>query len=894
MHAPLKLLKPDPHIFLPQSSYQPSHQYHDQVSALLPKIWRLKQESFWTHAMSPSVINVAQGWKIHVSAIHASAADILSKVVPICVEFGVDFKFASDPKILTRLLSKNCARGSGGKFITIYPPSLAVFKAMLAALYGPLQGEQGPHILSDMQYQDSRVLHYRYGGFHRFPEIDVDGGNRLCILNDQFEFFEDARTPRFSLPDFVSDPFEQIVVEPEEVEDEDAVRSGEKPLFGEKYEILHVIKFSNAGGVYYGRNVENQEASIVKEARPFVGADARGNDAIVRLQKEFRILGKISDLNICPRPFDFFKEWDHCFLATEFIEGITLRQYVVKTNRLIHGETSGDALKIWLDNAMKIAVDLLDIFVKLHGRNIIFGDLSLNNVMINPETLALKLIDFECALEPGIDASINMFTPGYGTEARLDRVSIEFSDDYYALGCTLLALIAPNVTLIQKREDFVEVFFSEVAKEIDLPEYFITCVKHLLDNREVDLVQIAASLRQGVEVGVAGYGHGISMASNTAERDVADCRRMLKAIYAYQTSVMDTGQSERVFPVGSALTDPMTVDHGMLGIAYVWHQVNKELPPQFDEWIRRRFHAAGQRPGLMNGLAGAAWVLASLGRQKMAVAAIKSASLHPLLFQKMSLGHGAAGYGLANLYFWQQTGSEAYLTEAIRIADIVCEAAIPAQDGCAWEDPAAADGAAVGLLTGASGIALFLLYAYRVTGTPRYLETGEQGLRFDMACGRRIEGGIGFPRHSAGANSILLPYLAYGSAGVGSVALRFYMVTKRPMYRDFIDAIKVAVAQKYSVSPDLFTGLAGMGNYLLDAHQMLDDDSYLGLAHRLSHGLKLFELPRETGSAFVALDQAKISSDYACGAAGIALFLHRLQGGGPNLNFMLDHLLDAD
>ena len=291
----------------------------------------------------------------------------------------------------------------------------------------------------------------------------------------------------------------------------------------------------------------------------------------------------------------------------------------------------------------------------------------------------------------------------------------------------------------------------------------------------------------------------------------------------------------------------------------------------------------------MNGLSGASWVLHELGMVERAQESLALAGCHRLLFEKMSISVGAAGHGMTQLYFWQCTQDPKYLEAARHMADVICDQAVDRTDGCAWD--ATPEGEVdVGLMGGATGIALFLLYAHCATKESRYLEAGERGLAHDWAQGRPILGARGFPR-STGSLSILYPYLAYGSAGMGTVALRYYLVTGKPLYRGWVQEVKTAVAQKYTITPDLFTGLSGLGHYLLDVHQLLGDESYLDLARETARGLRLFEIPRPEGVAFPYALATYVNCDYASGAAGIATFLHRLLRGGPNTNFMLDELL---
>ena len=885
----------DPHVFVPQTAYRPSSEYFDCASALLPKMWRLMQTSFWTQFIAPNKKPAVQGWKIHVSATPDSAKRILEKVAPVCIGLAIEFKFASDENILRQLLAKGCSRQSSGKFITIYPPTVALSKQVLEELYPLLCDEIGPYILSDRRYKDSSVLHYRYGGFKSFPEVDVRGNTTMCILDDRYQFIEDIRAPQFSLPSFMQDIFDES---PRKSMDQVHLESGsEAPksaaVFGGKYTISSVIKFTNSGGVYHGKNILNDEAVIIKESRPFTGIDRIGTDNIARLEKEHRIMNTIAHDGIAPKSYDLFREWEHVFLALEIAKGVTVRQFVVSSSPLIHNTASADAMHKWMEDILTVSIRLLEMVGKLHRHNIIFGDLSLNNVIIDVETLTLKLIDFEGAYEPGVDPLTNMFTPGYGRFSRTKRDSIDFDDDYYALGNMLLAMLAPNPTVNQINEKFATQFVDAVSEEIELPEQFKACMVHLLERSDANLDECIDLLKSAQIVHAETSMVARSLNVFKLDPDMDFCSVALHEIFAYNQKVMDTSQAERVFPVGPLLSDVMAVDHGMLGIAYAWQKVKGEIPADFTSWIQKHFRTNDARPGLVNGISGTAWVLSELGHPVQAAAAMRRAKLNPLLFQKMSLGYGASGYGLANLYFWNKTGEAHYLQEAIKIADILCETAIEHPNGLVWEDPTDKSGTAVGWLEGSSGIALFLLYAFCASGDSRYLQVGERGLEFDVACGREAGVSFGFPRRSGSADHILLPYVDYGTAGVSSVVLRYYAVTGKPIYRAFAEKVKGSVAQKFTVVPGLYDGLAGLGNYLLDAYDFLKDESYLGLAHRVAQGIKLFRIEREGGCVFPGLDQAKLTCDYANGSAGIALFLHRLITGGGNFNFTLDDLIDA-
>ena len=254
-----------------------------------------------------------------------------------------------------------------------------------------------------------------------------------------------------------------------------------------------------------------------------------------------------------------------------------------------------------------------------------------------------------------------------------------------------------------------------------------------------------------------------------------------------------------------------------------------------------------------------------------------------------AFGYGAAGYGYTMLRRWMKTGQQADLDAAKTVAAALLLQGREADGGLYWEDKEQQAGVGVGLWEGGSGIALFFLYLYCATQHAEYLEAGKKALQADLAFGKETNGSYGFPRRSN--VSILYPYLGHGTAGVASVVLRYYAVTADPAYLAFIHAVKQSVSVKYTINSGLFDGISGLGNYLLDAYDFLQDPTYHQLACQAASALNLFAIKRDEGLCFPASNRAKLNVDYADGSAGIGLFLHRLAHEGENFNFMSDQLI---
>ena len=200
--------------------------------------------------------------------------------------------------------------------------------------------------------------------------------------------------------------------------------------------------------------------------------------------------------------------------------------------------------------------------------------------------------------------------------------------------------------------------------------------------------------------------------------------------------------------------------------------------------------------------------------------------------------------------------------------------------------------AMLGFAHGSSGIALFLLYLYLATRDERFLSVGKRALDFDLSFGiENKDGGLTWPR-LAGSRSPVYPYWQYGSAGIGVAVVRYYRLLGDTRYREVLEKIYIDADRKYAVSAGKFTGLAGLGDFLLDMHDITAQPRFLASAVTLGQGILNFRVERE-GIAFPGSTLARLSTDLGTGSAGVALFLNRLSGRQKS-DFLLDSLFSLD
>ncbi len=99
--------------------------------------------------------------------------------------------------------------------------------------------------------------------------------------------------------------------------------------------------------------------------------------------------------------YDFFEENNTAYIVMEYLDGITLKQFVSAK-----GKIPADAL-------FRRMQPLIYVLGKVHAQDIIHRDISPDNIMVLRDG-TLKLLDFGAAREIGGDKSLSvMLKPGY-------------------------------------------------------------------------------------------------------------------------------------------------------------------------------------------------------------------------------------------------------------------------------------------------------------------------------------------------------------------------------------------------------------------------------------------------------------------------------------------------
>jgi hypothetical protein len=179
------------------------------------------------------------------------------------------------------------------------------------------------------------------------------------------------------------------------------------------------------------------------------------------------------------------------------------------------------------------------------------------------------------------------------------------------------------------------------------------------------------------------------------------------------------------------------------------------------------------------------------------------------------------------------------------------------------------------------------------------MKYGRRALDFELGQGGWVDGRFaGFPVKAVEEPErapVFTPYWYVGTAGVGTALIRYLATYPDAELERWRELMEPEDSCKYVVFPQLFTGLAGIGNFQLDLWEYTGDERHLAEAWQAAEGVLLFTIERPEGIALPGDQARRESADLATGGAGVALFLDRLlraeEGAGTNFNFVIDELL---
>ncbi|WP_289118311.1 class III lanthionine synthetase LanKC [uncultured Idiomarina sp.] len=852
--------------------------YLNHVKRLVPRSWRIQVRGWWTFITPADHKMAKQGFKIHISAINKDAVSIINAVLPILVTHQVAFKFVSGPEMYTLGVSKNFGRSGSAKLIAVYPTNEEVFRKVIEDLYQATKDFQGPYILSDMRYKDSGVVYYRYGGFISVEKLKINGTAEAMIQDADGSYVSDERVPYYKLPEWVTEPFQKV----------NDISTLSVPLLNDRYQVLNVMKFSNSGGVYLAKDLSNDEDVVIKEARPHIGlarvSEDRYIDSKELLKREALVLRKLEKLDCAPRFIDEFEQESHAYLVQSFIPGQPLSSFRARDNVTLISKTDREGVIDFIMTFSVLARRTIDMVKKVHSEQVILGDLSASNVMVEPESLTVRLIDFETSWDCE-QGEPDYIVTDWGTDGYRHRVKRQSSDDiksdllksdWYSLAMTLYSTLLPNNNLFELAPDKFELMLTKLTEYYGLPDSlkgFLKALKQAnLDSAMSQLNELEGVSAKAVLPVESWQGINNINTAKSIDRAAVNSERLAD----YVESVATPLREDRLWPSGAEIfvTKPGSLAYGAAGTQMFLADMHRECQAKYNLWWQREWkHFESYPPGFHSGLAGISYLYGNIGQLDTAKVLFEQLSKSSLRFANNNWMYGEAGIAHAGLALFAQSKDEEFLYHAKQSGEHLLKSAENHEGALCWLD---SNGKPLhpGFADGVSGIILALTQLYEVTTEQKYIDSALQALSYvnqyaDVSLGRPVW-------YLDQTRQIHTPYWYRGAAGIGSVLLRMGSVIDDQGLIDLgCEAIGGAFS-KFTVACDQYRGMSGIGESLLDAYQITADERFLRMACLVADTISLYIIEQDEGAVIPGFQNKRFQCDYAHGTAGVGCFLKRL------------------
>jgi serine/threonine protein kinase len=199
----------------------------------------------------------------------------------------------------------------------------------------------------------------------------------------------------------------------------------------DKYEVLQKLGEGGMATVYRGRHTTLGRDVAIKVLHPHLSSTERNR---LRFAREARAIEDMDHDNIL-KIFDYSgSDAQRCYIVTEFVDGLTLRELLTD-----HGQLPSEV-------ATMLGMKLAEALSYAHRKKIIHRDLKPENVMLSREG-ELKLMDFGIAhfldeMHLTMTGAL-VGSPAYmSPEQAMEREDLDHRSDLFSLGTLLFHIVS--------------------------------------------------------------------------------------------------------------------------------------------------------------------------------------------------------------------------------------------------------------------------------------------------------------------------------------------------------------------------------------------------------------------------------------------------------------------
>ncbi|MBW4541239.1 MAG: AAA family ATPase [Myxacorys chilensis ATA2-1-KO14] len=309
------------------------------------------------------------------------------------------------------------------------------------------------------------------------------------------------------------------------------------------YQIRETIYDGSRTLVYSGYQESKQRTVVIKLLKnPYPSFTE-----LLQFKNQYTLIRQLDSPGVV-RPYSLEPYHNGFALVMEDFGGISLKEYSPIKNR--GGRESGSVK--FLAEFLRIAIALADILDRLYHHRIIHKDIKPANILINPTTGQVKLIDFSVASrlprETQTLTSPNVLegTLAYLSPEQTGRMNrgIDYRTDFYSLGITCFELLTGRLPF--HSDDPMELVHCHIAKQpptvhqlnAAIPLMVSAIVSKLMSKNAEDRYQSALGLKHDLEICLHQWqDHGTIALFPLGQRDISNHFIIPEKLYGREQEV---------------------------------------------------------------------------------------------------------------------------------------------------------------------------------------------------------------------------------------------------------------------------------------------------------------------------------------------------------------------
>ncbi|MEG3895232.1 MULTISPECIES: AAA family ATPase [unclassified Microcoleus] len=353
------------------------------------------------------------------------------------------------------------------------------------------------------------------------------------------------------------------------------------------YQIVETVYSGNRTLVY--RAIRNKD--LLPVIIKLLKNDYPTFSELVQFRNQYTIAKNLNSPNIV-QTYSLELYQNGYALVMEDFGGISLHEWAMK---------GGNALD--LRDFLVIAIDLCNTLYILYRERIIHKDIKPANILINPETKQVKLIDFSIAsllpreTQTLINPNVLEGTLAYISPEQTGRMNrgIDYRTDFYSLGVTFFELLTGKLPF--SKNEAIELVHCHLAKTADfvreinpiIPSVLSKIVQKLMAKNAEDRYQSALGLKFDLETCLQQLrATGEIEDFEIAKRDVCDRFIIPEKLYGRETEVMELLTAfNRVSAGDSELL--LVAGFSGIGKTAVINEVHKPIARQRGYFIKGKY-----------------------------------------------------------------------------------------------------------------------------------------------------------------------------------------------------------------------------------------------------------------------------------------------------------------